>query len=100
MKRAIALSACLLALAASAAHATDWDDEATLVSADGRVTCTGERYWLTRSQRTFWTQGRRCPLTYDQCLAARVMDREGAHRVVSCSPDSKLSRGRKAAYNP
>ena len=98
MKRLLALAACVLALAPVAARGAEWGEEATLLSADRTIACAGERYWSTRTQRTFWTEGRRCALTYDQCLAGHVMDRDHTHKVKSCSPDSKASRGRKANY--
>jgi len=96
MKRLL-IAATLTALASNA-NAHGWDDESKLQTPQGDIVCEGTRQWRANGRRRFWTEGRMCPLTYEQCLQAYVRDRDGTHKVVACSPDSEWSEGRKADY--
>jgi len=93
----LTIASVILALASNAS-AYGWDDESVLVSPDGKTVCEGTRQWRGKMRRRFWTEGRMCPMTYEQCLQAYVRDRDGTHKVVACSPDSEWSEGRKADY--
>lgn len=98
MKTFIFILCALMCMWTARALATAPSYQATLVYASGR--CVGEWYFgRTPADRIYWTGGDRCAATYQECLHGVVLDNRGsARKVLSCSPDSQLSRGRKATY--
>jgi len=98
VKRAL-LAATMLALAPMGAFAGNYKNEAVLRSWNNEVSCTGERYWNEQRKRTFWTYGRPCKLTYEQCVTGYVDDFDGTHKVTGCIPDDgNHVRGLEAFY--